>query len=116
MIKNKNTMISDDSNQAKVVLRPNGPNRPNRKKCENGYICNFQGNQLNCTDIQAGWRPLLDGIYCPSGSMTIMHCPIGSYCPNAETKKSCPKGYFCPHKVCDEILFKYNLLFLLYPQ
>jgi len=70
----------------------------NPEVCPRGCICNSVGNRSKCTDIQKRWHILLDGAYCPSNTTLIDNCPVGSYCPDAETKIPCPKGYFCPHK------------------
>jgi Ca2+-binding EF-hand superfamily protein len=57
----------------------------------------------NCTDVQQlpqylQLGNLYAGITCPEKEMSLMNCPLGSYCPTPEAILPCPAGSYCPHK------------------
>jgi hypothetical protein len=57
----------------------------------------------NCTDVQQlpqylQLGNLYAGITCPEKELSVMNCPLGSYCPTPEEILPCPAGSYCPHK------------------
>ncbi|PIK33904.1 hypothetical protein BSL78_29274 [Apostichopus japonicus] len=68
-------------------------------KCSAGYICTGGSTTPTPESVSGMGYPCPAGFYCPSGAVTEIGCPIGTYQPNTGQANCtiCPSGLMCPY-------------------